>query len=218
MSRTIAVKGVGSLRVKPDYVVVGLELEARDKVYERAMALSSEQIEELSRALEKVGFAKEDLKTTSFHVRADYRGEQNEKGVYVQVFDGYVCRSGMKLSFDLDMTRLGETLSAIGSCRAQPELNISFTVREPEAVNSRLLKAAADNARGKAETLCAASGVTLGQLQRIEYDWHDVSAYSRSAVSADRAAMPMMKNAFRADMTPEEIELSDSAAFIWEIE
>ena len=36
MSRTIAVKGVGSLRVKPDYVVVGLELEAKDEVYERA--------------------------------------------------------------------------------------------------------------------------------------------------------------------------------------
>ena len=217
MSRTIAVKGVGSLRVKPDYVVIGLELETKDEVYERAMALSSEQIEELALALEKAGFKKEDLKTTSFQVRADYRGEQNEKGVYVQIFDGYVCRSGMKLSFDLDMARLGETMSAIGSCRAKPELNISFTVREPEAVNSRLLKAAADNARGKAELLCAASGVTLGQLQRIEYDWSDVRAFSRTAVSADRAAMPMMKNAFRADMTPEEIELSDSAAFIWEI-
>ena len=217
MSRTIAVKGVGSLRVKPDYVVVGLELEAKDEVYERAMARSSEQIEELARALEKAGFAKDDLKTTSFHVRADYRGEQNEKGVYVQVFDGYVCHSGMKLSFDLDMARLGETMSAIGSCSAKPELNISFTVKEPEAVNSRLLKAAADNARGKAELLCAASGVTLGELQRIEYDWHEIPAYSRAVVSADRAAMPMMKNAFRAEMTPEEIELSDSAAFIWEI-
>ncbi len=218
MSRTIAVKGVGSLRVKPDYVVIGLELEAKNEVYERAVSLSSEQIEELTQALIKAGFAKEELKTTSFHIRADYRSEQNDKGNYVQVFDGYVCHSGMKLAFDLDMKLLGETLSAIGSLSVQPELNVSFTVKEPEAVNSRLLKAAADNARGKAEILCAASGVTLGQLQRIEYNWSEPAAYSRTAVSADRMAMPMMKNAFRAEMTPEEIELSDSAAFIWELD
>ena len=62
MSRTIAVKGVGSLRVKPDYVVIGLELEAKNEVYERAMSLSSEQIEELTQALIKVGFTKEELK------------------------------------------------------------------------------------------------------------------------------------------------------------
>ena len=41
MSRTIAVKGVGSLRLKPDYVVIGLELEAKDEVYERAMKADS---------------------------------------------------------------------------------------------------------------------------------------------------------------------------------
>jgi len=96
-------------------------------------------------------------------------------------------------------------------------MSISFTVKEPEAVNRQLLQAAAANARGKAEALCAASGVTLGELQRIEYDWSELRAFSRTAVSADREAMPMMKNAFRANMTPEEIQLSDSAAFVWEI-
>ena len=217
MSRTIAVKGVGSLRVKPDQVVIGLELETKDEVYDRAMALSSEQIDELTRALMEVGFAKGELKTTSFHVRADYRSEQNEKGNYVQVFDGYVCHSGLRISFDLDMQKLGETISAIGSCRGTPEMNISFTVKEPEAVNSRLLRAAADNARGKAELLCAASGVSLGELQRIEYNWSETPVFSRTEVNADRIAMPMMKSAFHAEMTPEEIELSDSAAFIWEI-
>ncbi len=217
MSRTIAVKGVGSLRLKPDYVVIGLELEAKDEVYERAMSLSSERIDELTKALTEVGFGKDELKTTGFHVRADYRSEQNDQGNYVQVFDGYVCHTSLKLSFDLEMQKLGETISAIGSCRGAPEMNISFTVKEPEAVKSHLLKAAADNARGKAEVLCAASNVHLGELQRIEYNWSETPAYSRTAVTADRLVMPMMKNAFRAEMSPEEIELSDSAAFIWEI-
>ena len=216
MSRSIAVNGTGCLRVKPDLAEINLELEARNRDYERAVALSSDQIEEISRLLIACGFKREDLKTSAFRVRTDYRSEQNEKGNYVQVFDGYVCSSSMKLSFDLDMKRLGDIISAISSCSAQPELNIRFTVKEPEAVNARLLKAAAGNARTKAELLCAASGVALGQLQRIEYDWRESPVYSRTAVNADRAVMPMMK-AFHAEMTPEDIELTDSAAFIWEI-
>ncbi len=217
MSRTIAVTGTGSLRVKPDQAEIALELQAKDMDYQRSVALSSEQLEEITQALTEVGFFKEDLKTSAFQVRAEYRGEHDEKGSFIQVFDGYVCHCSMKLCFDLDMQRLGETISAIGSCRARPELNIRFTVKEPEAVNAKLLKAAADNARSKAELLCAASGVELGQLQRIEYNWKDTQLYSRTAVNADRAVMPMMKSAFRAEMTPEDIELSDSAAFVWEI-
>ena len=217
MSRTIAVTGTGSLRVKPDQAEIALELEAKDMEYQKSVSLSSEQLEEITLALAEVGFAKEELKTSSYQVRADYRGEHDEKENYIQVFSGYVCHCSMKLSFDLDMKRLGETISAIGGCRAKPEMNIRFTVKEPEAVNAKLLKAAADNARNKAELLCAASGVTLGQLQRIEYDWKEAPMYSRTAVNADRAVMPMMKSAFRAEMTPEDIELSDSAAFIWEI-
>lgn len=217
MSRTIAVTGTGSLRVKPDQAEIALELQAKDMDYQRSVALSSEQLEEITRALTEAGFAKEDLKTSAFQVRAEYRGEHDEKGSFIQVFDGYVCHCSMKLCFDLDMQLLGETISAIGSCRARPELNIRFTVKEPEAVNAKLLKAAADNARSKAELLCAASGVELGQLQRIEYNWKDTQLYSRTAVNADRAVMPMMKSAFRAEMTPEDIELSDSAAFVWEI-
>ena len=217
MDRTIAVNGVGSLSLKPDWVIIGMELEAKDENYERAMALSSERIGELTRAMTEIGFAEDEVKTTALHVRTDFRSEQNEQGRYVQVFDGYVCHSSMKLAFSLDMKRLAETLSAIGACSAQPELNISFTVKEPQAVNAQLLNAAAANARGKAELLCAASGVTLGKLLRIEYDWHELPIRSRTAVNAEAGGLRMMKSAFQADMTPENIELSDSAAFIWEI-
>lgn len=217
MERTIAVNGVGSLSLKPDWVIIGLELETKDENYERAMALSSDRIEELTRALAEIGFAEDALKTSALQVHTEYRSESDERGRYTQVFDGYVCHSSMKLAFSLDMKRLGETLSAIGACSAQPELNIAFTVKEPQSVNARLLNAAAANARGKAELLCAASGVTLGKLLRIEYDWHEPPLRSRTSVTAEAGRLRMMKNAFQADMTPEEIELSDSAAFIWEI-
>ena len=80
MDRTIAVTGTGSLRVKPDQAERAMELEAKDKDYQRSVALSSEQLEEVTRALTAVGFAKEELKTSAFQVRADYRGEHDDKG------------------------------------------------------------------------------------------------------------------------------------------
>ena len=52
-----------------------------------------------------------------------------------------------------------------------PELSIVFTVKDPSAVNKELLKSATANAREKAEILCEASGVELGKLLIIDYNW-----------------------------------------------
>ncbi|MBR4692906.1 MAG: SIMPL domain-containing protein [Oscillospiraceae bacterium] len=147
MERTISVRGVGSLRKKPDYVTISLELEAKDMDYEKAVAASSGQIEELTAASCAVGFRMEDLKTSSYQVRTEYRSEQDENRNYRQVFDGYVCRTGMRLAFDFSVLRLGEALSAVGACSVRPELNIAFTVKDPAAAHGELLRAAAANAR-----------------------------------------------------------------------
>ena len=218
MKRTIAVQGVGNLRRKPDQVEIGLSLETRDLQYDKAMSLSSERIDALNAALRAAGFGKDDLKTSAFNVRTEYRSEQDDKGRYHQVFDGYVSRTEMHLVFPLDMKKLGETLSAIGEAGVDPELNIRFTVKDPGEVYAELLREAAANARGKAEALCAASGVKLGKLQKINYNWAEPPLVSPTRVEAAMGSLRMMKNSFQADMTPEDIQLSDSAAFVWELE
>lgn len=50
MSRTITVKGTGKVSAKPDFVVISMKLEAKDKKYERAMDKSAEQLEILKEA------------------------------------------------------------------------------------------------------------------------------------------------------------------------
>ena len=71
----------------------------------------------------------------------------------------------------------------------------------------------------KAEILAAASGVKLGKLLNVEYNWHNAAFDSATSVTADNAMMPRMaKAAFAANMTPEDVEIVDSAGFVWEIE
>ena len=55
----------------------------------------------------------------------------------------------MKLAFDFDTKRLAQTLSAIGSWLAMPELNITFTVKNPEEMKDMLLRDATTNAKKK---------------------------------------------------------------------
>ena len=64
--RTITVKGTGSVSAKPDYIILTLNIEALSETYDRAMSEAAERIEKMQGAAVRVGYHKEDLKTTSF--------------------------------------------------------------------------------------------------------------------------------------------------------
>lgn len=222
MPRTITVKGIGKVSDKPDYVALSMTLESRNKDYDKAVELASQYIEELTQALVAVGYAKEALKTTNFNVHISYNNEKDERGNWKNVFDAYVVTHNLKLEFDFDMERLSTTLSAISGCKSHPQISIAFTVKEPNAIKEELLRHAADNAKQKAEILCAASGVKLGTLLNIDYNWTDINIHSNTrymlAEKRRGVAVPAMLADTRSiDIEPEDIHLNDSATFIWEI-
>lgn len=218
MDRTITVRGIGTASVKPDHIIITLNIVSTDKEYTKSVENANKRIGMLQNAVVFSGFAKEDLKTLSFNVRTNYEGEQDEHGRYRNVFAGYVCRYTLKLSFDMDAKRLAETLTEISDSGANAEFSIKFTVKDPEKISAELLRSATENARQKAEILCEASGAKLGTLIKIDYDWTDINVYSASAYTMD---MKMERGVAAAgavpEFEPEDIKSQDSAAFIWEI-
>ena len=134
---------------------------------------------------------------------------------YRSRFTGYRCSHDLKLSFDLDMDRLSAVLSSLSACSARPQFSIRFTVRDPDAVYDELLRSAAENARAKAEVLCAASGAKLGDLLHIRYGRNESDVYSRTNMmfACDEAA-PRAKG---MSIRPDDIHLSDTVTFIWAI-
>lgn len=214
MNKTITVRGVGTVSVKPDNIVISFNISEKSGEYSDAVEGANKRIALLQGALISAGFVKEDLKTLSFNVRTDYENYRDENGEYRTRFAGYICDYQLKLSFDMDSKRLAQTLDSISSSKADTNLSVSFTVKDPERISSELLKSAAENARQKAEILCAASGVKLGGLVNIDYDWNEVrfvseSDYAVAALAAPRAAVP--------EFEPEDIKSKDSATFVWEI-
>ncbi len=221
MVKTITVKGIGKATISPDLVVISMKLETREKDYEYMMEVAAGKIEALNNSLEQIGFEKKSVKTKDFYVDTDYERIKERNGDYKKVFVGYVCNHHLKIEFDFDTKLLAKTLSAIAKCVAQPEISISFTVKDPSAVNEELLLSATANARGKARILCEASGAQLGDLVNIDYNWGEISLFSPTLFKNDY--MPMCVNGdgeydfMDIDIEPDDIKTSDSATFVWEI-
>lgn len=214
--RTITVKGIGAVSVKPDLIVLRLSMVTEEYEYDAAMKAAAEKIDFLNKALEAAGFEKKSAKTADFRVRADYDSLNDGKGNYTSVFMGYKCRHELKIEFDFDTKRLAKALSEISKCIAKPEISIDFTVKDSSAVSGELLKAAAKNAREKAEILCAASGAKLGGLLSIDYNWGELHLYSETDYDVEGKCL-MMGAADDMDIEPEEIKARDTATFEWEI-
>ena len=214
--RTITVKGIGAVSVKPDLIVLRLSMETAEYEYDAAMKAAAEKIDFLNKALEAAGFEKKSAKTADFRVHADYERLNDGKGNYTSVFMGYKCRHELKIEFDFDTKRLAKALSEISKCIAKPEISIDFTVKDSSAVSGELLKAAAKNAREKAEILCAASGAKLGELLSIDYNWGELHLYSATDYDVEGKCM-MLGAADDMDIEPEEIKARDTATFAWEI-
>ncbi len=214
--RTITVKGIGAVSVKPDLIVLRLSMETAEYEYDAAMKAAAEKIDFLNKALEAAGFEKKSAKTADFRVRADYDRLNDGKGNYTSVFMGYKCRHELKIEFDFDTKRLAKALSEISECIAKPEISIDFTVKDSSAVSGELLKAAVKNAREKAEILCAASGAKLGDLLSIDYNRVELHLYSATDYDVEGKCM-MPGAADDMDIEPEEIKARDTATFAWEI-
>ncbi len=218
MERTITVKGVGSVSAKPDYVVLLLSIDAEDKEYEKALEDAAGKIDLLESAARRMGFEKGALKTVSFNVNTQYENAKDRNGDLRRVFAGYLCSTRLKRACDLDSKRLAAVLTAIAAGGADPELHISFTVKDPAKVSEELLSSASANAREKAQILCRASGVELGKLVRIDYNWNELNIISPTSYGMEQRIMPMMAESRSVpEIEPEDIDLRDTATFVWEI-
>ena len=215
MEKTITVLGTGSVSVKPDETVVSMTLRSLDKNYDKAMAKSAAEQGALTAALGAVGFTADDLKTVHFNVSAEHESVRGKDGTYKNVFKGYACTHSFRLAFDFDSKRLSETLGVIASSVADPDLAIQFTVKDKTAAENALLVDAAKNAREKAEVLAAASGVTLGELVSISYHFEGKNMTSRTQYGMDTLCLAKANRAAAPAVAPEDIDLTDTATFVW---
>ncbi len=217
MPRTITVKGTGYVRARVDYAILTIRLVSMDIDYSKAMDDSAEQLTKLRESLAKIGFDKEDLKTARFDVSPNFEHESDEKNNYRRVFKGYNVTHELKVDMGFESVLISKTIGAIADCLANPELDIVFTIKDTDAIKEELLRIATVNAKAKAEILAHYSGVNLGKLLTIDYNWADIRFDSNTVYNMENSVMPMVSMARNIEVEPEDIEVRDNVTFVWEI-
>jgi hypothetical protein len=218
--RTIRVTGKGQINVKPDMTRITITLEGINKEYAETMRRSSLDTEEIKKLLSRFGFERSDLKTLNFSVDTEYESYR-ENGAYKQRLIGYKYHHTMKIEFESDNDRLGKILYALANCTINPEFRISYTVKDPEAAKNELLGKAVTDATEKAAVLTKAAGVSLREIQSIDYSWgeinFEVQPMNRMRLAEDCVAAPMSTESYDMDIEPDDIKVSDTVTVIWEI-
>lgn len=215
MNRTITVKGRGHAVTAPDCIRLSFSLSTLRKKYADMLREASDKLNALYTVCAAEGIEQNEIKTLSFRTDTQYRYVKSEDGNSRSVFDGYTCHQRLSLLLPIDNNLLNRLLSAIAKADSDPNINIDFTVRDPEPFRTALLESAARDARTKAGILCAASGVRLGELTAIDYSWGEIDLRANFEYSC----MPMAckSESFHAPMTPEDITFDDTVTFVWEI-
>ena len=218
--KTIRVTGKGQIRVHPDMTRITVTVSGKDREYGETLRRSSEDTEYLKDILSGFGFARTDLKTLNFSVDTVYESYRERDGSYQQRFTGYSFTHMMKVEFPSDNERLGRVLYALANCREKPEFRISYTVKDTEAVKNTLLGKAVADAKEKADVLTQAGGVTLKDIQSIDYSWGEINFEYRPMsrdLSFNELAATVPAKSYAIDIEPDDVAVSDTVTVIWEI-
>ena len=112
-------------------------------------------------------------------------------------------------------------LYALAHCSEAPEFRLSYTVSDPEGAKNILLGRAVADAKDKAAVLTGAGGVTLGEMQSIDYSWGEINiecSPMRGNMLMEACEAPLAKGmSYDLDIEPDDIDLSDTVTVIWEI-
>lgn len=216
--RTIRVTGKGQLKVHPDMTRITIDLEGIYRDYTDTLQESSRATEKLKKLLVLFGFEPSDLKTLSFDVDTYYENYK-DKGEYKRRFAGYKYSHRLKVEFESDNVRLGKILYALANSSLHPELRISYTVKDPEAVKNELLGKAVQDATEKAGVLSSAAGLRLGDIQTVDYSWgridFEVSPVSKCLDLCE--SLGSGGGSYDMDIEPDDIEVQDTVTVVWEI-
>lgn len=214
MNRTICISGTGIANQAPDQIILYISFEVINKNYEKLIEETTIAINSLNKQIEHVGFSKSDLKNTLFNISTEYENRRKSNGDYERIFKGYKTTNKFTIYFDLNLKYLSSLIYSISQCIISPELSIDFTIKDTTAIKDELLISATNDAAKKAEILAKSTGASLGKILNINYKFDEYSTISKTRYNFNDT---YQIHASIVDITPEEINLSESVSFIWEL-
>ncbi len=216
--RMIKVVGTGTVKMKPDMIRIGITVTGIYRDYSEALKKADSDTAAIRDIIENAGFKRDELKTTDFHVEIENEGYM-EDGVYKQRFAGYRSRHEMKLEMEKDNGKLGEILGNIATSDPNPELSVTYFVKDRKGMEEMLIEAAVKDAKKRAKIIAGSLDVAL--IDVVSVDASDINdgveipvfRMAKNEMMSDRAM-----GSYDMEMTPEDIEASAAVTVVWKID
>ncbi|MEO9966711.1 MAG: SIMPL domain-containing protein [Reichenbachiella sp.] len=205
------ITGTATMNVAPEETIVSYSISSTHDNYEEAIGTMTSRIDALTRALSRIGFKKEEIKTANFNIRQSRKYKQGELRGHE-----YTASQQLEIQFDYSTKRLLEVLNSTAADDASPAVSITFGMSDAQEkeVKTQLLKLAVADAKAKAELLAQETGYKITGIREINY------GSSSPQVPRQSANVGMMKTFAESDMSnfeAKDLTVSDQVYISYQI-
>ena len=140
----------------------------------------------------------------------------------VTIYQDNNAISSKIVEFDANNKLLGNVLYALAHCSVSPKFYINYTIKDKESAKKQLLNKAVMDSKIKAEILAEAAGVSLKDIQIIDYSWEELN-FIASPMSKGGMALSICEvackenNSYDFNIEPDNIVAEDTVTIIWNI-
>jgi uncharacterized protein len=163
-TRLLTVSGAGQVSLKPDIAYINVGVHTEKPSAAEAVAENNTNTQKLIDALKAAGVDANDIQTTNFSIWQNMQNGPDGKSTgTIYAVDNTVYLTVRKLA------QLGDLLDAAVKAGANNVNSIQFDLADKTQAMSQARTEAVKNAKTQADELATAAGVTLGDIQSIQY-------------------------------------------------
>ncbi len=163
--RTLNVTGTGTVDLTPDVAYINIGVHTERPTAAEAVAVNTDQTQQVVNALKNFGVDPKDIRTTNFSI---WPNAQYDPQTGKQTGTTYVVDNTIYVTFH-QLDKLGNLLDATVQAGANNINSIQFDVADKSAAVKQARDEAVKDARAQAQELASAAGVSLGDVQSINF-------------------------------------------------
>jgi len=182
--RTLNVNGSAQVQLPPDIAYISIGVHTEHENASKAVSQNSAQATRVMDAIKAMGIEAKDIRTTNFSIYPQQQYGQNGEMLGIK----YIVDNTVYLTLR-DLNKIGDVLGTATEAGANSIGGIQFDVADKTTVLTQARKTAVENARQMAAELAQSAGVTLGDIQSINFNSYYPTPVYAEAKGGDMAAM-----------------------------
>jgi uncharacterized protein YggE len=207
----LEVTGNAQTMVKPDLAILNANISSIELEYDDAIKALSNKTNKLKKQLTKLKFNENEIKTTNFSVRKNYKYKKGER-----IDSGFVASHAVRVEFPYDKERLTKVITALGVSEAEANMQFEFGLSnsKKKEVEADLIKDAIEDAKRKATIIESSAELKLQNIINIQYH----GGGEQAPVYRYQAAARMEADNSEPTIDAKEILMRQEIQVVWAIE